>query len=423
MPVMSEDLIPKRHQQLRLLAHTRRLVLVVMPLGALIGLVVTSALIGLNRLEPWIATWGGRTHAGIFLPAIGLFLTTIWLALTGIGEVSLFKDLDLARIGPHAAFPFRKSMGKILACTLTIGFGGSAGIEGPGKWLGAALGLQYHRVSRWLSRRISPFRRLHAHPLVMVEAGAAAALSAVFRAPLSGALMAAEHHGQVNPEALVPCVVASATGYVVFSSLMGTGPLFPQARPYHLHAIELAWAFLLGIAIGFGANIYLWFRKGFGNLFGRIPLLWRGLVGGVALVVLLLPARYFWAGLPVTEGGGIELVRQLLAGGTLPSHAVMFLALKLLATAVTFAAGGVGGLWLPSFTMGAAIGAAFDAVLGLGQPGYMTLVGAAAFAGATHESLLVPVVFLAETTAQAALVVPALVGSTVAYLMVRETSS
>jgi CIC family chloride channel protein len=422
MATLSDDFVPNRFRQLRLLAHSRRLVFVVMPLGALIGLLVTGALLGMQRLEPLISTWGSRTHLAILLPATGLFLTTLWLSLSGIGEVSLFKDLDLAHVAPHTAFPFRRSMGKVLACVLTIGFGGSAGIEGPGKWLGAALGLQYHRISRWVSRHVSPFRRLHANPLVMVEAGAASALSAVFRAPLSGALMAAEHHGQVTPEALIPCVVASATGYVVFSSIMGTSPLFPQARPYHLHAWELAWAFLLGLAIGGGANAYFWVRRAFGSLFGRIPLLWRGLVGGVGLTILLLPAHFFWGGLPVTESGGLDLVQKLLTGGTLPAQAVMFLALKLLATAVTFAAGGVGGLWLPSFTMGAAIGAAFDAVLGLGQPGYMTLVGAAAFAGATHESLLIPVVFLAETTGQVALVVPALVGSTVAYLMVRETA-
>jgi chloride channel protein, CIC family len=45
-------------------------------------------------------------------------------------------------------FPFRISLGKVVACALTIGFGGSAGVEGPGKWLGAALGLQYHRFLR-----------------------------------------------------------------------------------------------------------------------------------------------------------------------------------------------------------------------------------------------------------------------------------
>jgi CIC family chloride channel protein len=138
------------------------------------------------------------------------------------------------------------------------------------------------------------------------------------------------------------------------------------------------------------------------------------------LVLLALPAQFFWQGLPVTLGGGLELVRHLLLGEALPTQAVLFLALKLAATAITFSAGGVVGLWLPSVAIGAAIGAVFDALLGLGQPGYMTLIGASAFAGATHETLLVPCVFLAETTAQAALVVPALVSATVSYLVVRE---
>jgi chloride channel protein, CIC family len=98
------------------------------------------------------------------------------------------------------------------------------------------------------------------------------------------------------------------------------------------------------------------------------------------------------------------------------------LALKLAATALTLAGGGIGGIWLPSLAMGAALGAAFDGWLGLGQPGYMTLVGAASFVGATNESILVPVVFLAETTAQASLVVPALIATSVAYLVTRERS-
>ena len=59
MPALTQDLVPRRFQQLRLLAHTRRLVFVVMPLGALIGLLVTLALGGLARLEPQITGWGG----------------------------------------------------------------------------------------------------------------------------------------------------------------------------------------------------------------------------------------------------------------------------------------------------------------------------------------------------------------------------
>lgn len=66
------------------------------------------------------------------------------------------------------------------------------------------------------------------------------------------------------------------------------------------------------------------------------------------------------------------------------------------------------------------LGTAFDGFLNLGTHGYLTLVGAAAMAGATHESLLVPVVLMAETTGQAALVVPALIATTDSYVIVRE---
>jgi CIC family chloride channel protein len=99
---------------------------------------------------------------------------------------------------------------------------------------------------------------------------------------------------------------------------------------------------------------------------------------------------------------------------------MLFFALKLFATALTFAGGGIGGKWLPAFAMGGALGAVFDGFLGLHQPGMMTLLGAAAMAGALHQSLLVPVLFLAETTGQTALVVPALLGTIAAFLLAQE---
>jgi len=391
-----------------------------LPLGAGIGLLVALALRGLGSFEPWVNGMGGRFHSTILLPCMGLFATTIWLHTTGIGEVSLFKDLDLARKDPYQVFQFWPSLGKVAACTLTIGFGGSAGIEGPGKWLGAAIGLQFHKVLRRGSHYLVALRHVIAPPLVMVRGGAAAALAAVFRAPLSGALMAAEHKGHLSAEAMVPCLVSAASGYVVFASWMGHEPLLPMPRPYMLRGREIFWAMLLGLFCGLAASIFLWIRGTLRRWLDPIPFTWRGLVAGIGLVLLALPSHFFYDGLPVTEGGGLELIRHLLTGEFIPREAILFLALKLVATALTFAGGGIGGIWLPSLSMGAAVGMVFDSLLGLGQPGYMTLVGASAFAGATHETMLVPCVFLAETTAQAALVVPALVGTTVAYLIVRE---
>lgn len=391
-----------------------------LPLGMGIGLSVALALKGLGSFEPWVARMGGRFHSALLLPGIGLFLTTVFLDTTRTGEVSLFKDLDLAKKDPYRVFSFWASLAKVAACALTIGFGGSAGIEGPGKWFGAAMGLQFHRVVRAGARRLPFLRRVMVRPLVMVRGGAAAALAAVFRAPLSGALMAAEQKGRISPEAMIPCLVSAASGYVVFAAWMGHGPLLPTVGAFRLRGREIFWALLLGLLCGLAASLFLWVRGKFRALLEPVPFAWRGLVAGTGLVLLALPAHFLWQGLPVTLGGGLELVGHLLKGETLPTQAILFLALKLVATALTFAGGGIGGIWLPSVAMGAAIGALFDALLNLGQPGYLTLVGASAFAGATHETLLVPCVFLAETTAQAALVVPALVGTTISYLVVQE---
>ena len=423
MPVTERRrFLPTRTRQLRMLAHSRHIVLVTLPLGAATGFLVAFALKGLGSFEPMVLRVGGRTGLTILLPAIGLFLTSAWLSSTGIGEVSLFKDMDLAKKDPYRVFAFWASLGKVVACAFTIGFGGSAGVEGPGKWFGAALGLQYHRLLHSLAIRMKHFRHLTRPPLIMVRSGAAAALAAVFRAPISGALMAAEHHGRLAPEALVPCLVAAASGYVSFSVVMGHAPLLPLAKvyPYALGAREIFWALLLGLACGVAASSYLWLKVRLQGVLQRVPFLWRGLAAGVGLSLLALPSHFLWKDLAVTQGGGLELVQQLLQGNALPHQAAAFLALKLFATALTFAGGGIGGLWLPSLAMGAAIGAGFDGLLGIGQTGYLTMVGASALAGATHGTLLVPVVFLAETTGQAALVVPALIGTTVSYLMVRE---
>jgi len=415
------QLLPTRRARLRILAHTRHIVGVMLPLGAFVGLMVALALYGLSRFEPWVLRIGWRTRLTLLLPALGLLLTTAWLQTTGIGAVSLVQDLDLARSDPYQAFPLRRTLAKVVGCLLTIGFGGSAGVEGPGKWFGAAMGLQYHRVLRGSARYLGIVRRLARPPLVMARAGAAAALAAVFRAPLSGALMAAEHHGLLSAESLVPCLVSAASGYVVFSGFMGYEPLLPMPRAaFAVGPRELLWALPLGLACGVAATIYLRLHAFLTRLLARVPLGWRGLPAGLGLCLLALPSHLFWHDLPVTQGSGLELVQELVQGHALPAAAGAILALKMAATALTFAGGGIGGLWLPSLAMGAALGAVFDASLGLGATGYLTLVGAAAMAGATNESLLVPVVFLAETTAQAALVVPALIAATVSYLVVRE---
>jgi len=407
--------LPSRMRSLRMIAQARRLALAVLPLGAFIGLMVAWALAGLEGFEEQLSGHGLRAIILVVSPLLGMVLTGLWLKATRIGEVSLVKDLVEAHTDPLETFQFLPSLGKTIACGLTIGFGGSAGVEGPAKWLGAAIGAQFHWALRWLARKWPKLRRVLVQPGVMVMAGSAAALAAVFRAPLSGALLAAEHEGELNATQVAPALVASATGYLTFIALRGTAPLLGVVSPYTLRTREIFWALPLGLACALTASFFRRLLR-----FGRhhlrplsLPL--RGAIAGLGLVILALPGSWLWPGLPITQGGGLDLIAHVLHGGTPAPAALTFFTLKLVATALTFAGGGVGGTWLPSVTIGACLGAAFDAWAGLGQPGLFAMVGASAFAGAVHRTLLTPVVFLAETTGQAALVVPALVATVAAF--------
>lgn len=398
-----------------MLAQARRLAFAVLPMGASIGLVAAFALTGIEGLENLLRGQGLRSGVMIVTPLVGLALTGLWLRYSGLGAVSLSRDLAQARLHPLGTFRLLPSLGKAMACVLTIGFGGSAGVEGPARWLGAAVGAQFHGLLHRLARRFHWARRLLAQPGAIVMAGSAAALAAVFRAPLSGALLAAEQEGNLTAARAVPALAASASGFLAFIVIRGTAPLLGTTGTYHLVTREIFWALPLGLTCAVAASFYRRLLRFGRDHLGKLPLPLRGALAGLGLLVLALPGAWLWPGLPVTQGGGIELVSHLLRGGTPSSQALIFLALKLAATALTFAGGGVGGTWLPSVTMGAALGAAFEAWAGLGQPGLFVLVGASAFAGAVHRSLLTPVVFLAETTGQAALVVPALVATVAAF--------
>ena len=114
---------------------------------------------------------------------------------------------------------------------------------------------------------------------------------------------------------------------------------------------------------------------------------------------------------------GLPLANRLLSGQyTLGICLFLFLA-KLMATSFTFGMGGVGGLFVASATIGATLGSACDILLLPSQPGLFTLVGIAAFTGASYNSLLFSAVFIAEGTGSPALMVPGLLASSVAFLV------
>ena len=167
---------------------------------------------------------------------------------------------------------------KALTTLLTLGTGGSGGREGPTMLIGGGIGSLIGRLLRVTERE----RRL------LLVAGAAAGISAVFRTPLGAALLAVEvlHRDDFESDALVPSVLASVVSYSVFISLFGESTLFAHGRypfiPAHLPLYALLAAVICVFAATFCGLLSAVARVAKAM---RVPLWLKPAIGGLALGV------------------------------------------------------------------------------------------------------------------------------------------
>ena len=350
------------------------------------------------------------------LPIAGMTLTGLILTLFRVPSSSMADEVVLAYHRPEAGIAFESALPKLAASVATMGFGASAGMEGASKWLGGTISLF---IQRQLNR--FPFLKpFHGRAETTMLAGAAAGISAIFRAPLTGAIMGIEspYKHDLAHESLIHALVAAASSYATFVMFRPSTPYFPIRFVYHLNLRDLLICVPLGLAGGLASHLFLECLSRVKRTWGRsnAPRLLKLLSGGLIVSAIAL-TTYYLLGAPATLQAGLPVANSLLNGKFLLTGCLVIFAAKLLATAFTFGTGGVGGLFVPSATIGAALGACFDAVFHPSQPGLFTLIGIAAFTGASYNSLLFAAVFVAEATGSPALVVPSLIASSTAFLL------
>ena len=394
----------------------RHLLLVAAPVGAIVG----TAIAGYDYLVN-VVLWERFLHTFpplvlCLLPIAGMFLAGLILSFFRVPSSAMADEVVRAYHRPDAGIDYRSAVPKLAASVATMGFGASAGMEGASKWLGGT-------ISSFVQARLNRFPALawmHGRVETTLIAGAAAGISAIFRAPLTGAIMGIEspYKRDMAHDALIHGLVASATSYAAFIFFRPSTPYFPIHFTYQLDGGDLLICVPLGIAGGLASHAFL-------GLLGGIKRLWAGwgaprfiktLAGGILVSLIAFGANAL-VGSPVTLHSGLPVANQLLNGKfTLTAILIIFIA-KILATSFTFGSGGVGGLFVPSATIGAALGAAFDSGFHPSHPGVFTLIGIAAFTGASYNSLLFAAVFVAEATGNPALVVPSLIASSTAFLV------
>lgn len=338
------------------------------------------------------------------LPGLGLAIAAVFLRW-GRTDASTSDNYIKAFHG-NSALPPGDLKGKLPAAIATLGSGGALGLEGPAVHLGATIG---RLTGSRLPRYDGPRRR------ALLAAGAAAGVSAVFKAPATGVLFALEspYRRDLARHALLPSLVASAAAYLVFVPLINDDPLLRFRMIDETSASEIVGALVIGLLGGFAARgTALVFRQAKGAAkrwpeWIRIPV--AGVVlGASALLSLELVDE------SVTFGPGAEKAVDIVLDPQWGFWVILaLLGLRILATSATLAGGGVGGLFIPLVVVGILLGRLVEIVADEQSAGLFSAIGLAAVLGAAYRTPLAAVMFVAETTGRAEFVIPALVATAV----------
>ena len=325
---------------------------------------------------------------------------------------------------------------KAVVSILTLGTGGSGGREGPTMQMGGALGSLVGQLLRVTDRE----RR------ILLVAGTAAGMAAVFRTPLGAALLAVEvlHRDDFETDALVPSVLASVVSYSVFIAFFGEATLFTRGPSYPFIPQHLPLYALLAVGVSIVASVFLSTLRSVQALMRRLPLPeWsKPGVGGLALGVFATPMIMFFGphlgqpgqGLGIL-GGGYGAAQLGISGASwfpLGWRGVELLALlgavKIVATCLTVGSGGSAGDFGPSLVIGGIFGGAFGRAAQLLfhdpriDPGAFALVGMGTFYGGLAHVPIASLVMTCELAGSYDLLVPLMLAEGIAFVALRHRS-
>lgn len=361
----------------------------------------------------------------ILLPTLGVLITALYVRYVVRDNISHGVTRVLWAISQNKSRLKRHNMyTSLLASSVTIGFGGSVGAEGPIVYTGAAIG----------SNLGSAFRMSPRILMILVGCGAAAGIAGIFKAPIAGMLFTLEVLMlDLTTVSVMPLLISAITSATI--AYMYTGFsfefFFVQSEDFGINRVPVV--ILLGVGCGLVSLYFTRVMNMMENFFGRFKNPWLKTLVGCAILsglVFLFPPLY---------GEGYGSIMGLLAGD--PQSIVdgsifygdrgqfwfitLFIALiiltKAFATSATNGAGGVGGTFAPSLYVGCMTGFLFAYVFNsLGLEMVLSgknfaLIGMAGVMSAVMHAPLMAIFLTAELTGGYDLFLPLLIVSTIAY--------
>lgn len=338
---------------------------------------------------------------------VGVLNATLFKGVKDDGLYSVVNAVSRDGVLIHR----RSSFKAILTAAFSIGAGGGAGREAPTILLGASVGSNLGRILRLRSDQLR----------ILGAAGAAAAISGIFNAPLGGIVFGIETIiGEISVNAFVPLVIASVMATGTSRLFLGDSPIlvapptqFVQLQDYFLLA-------LVGMLSGGVALYYLksynWCFEKTEKLLEKFPPYLRPALGGLAQGILV-------ALLPTMLETTYDPINLAIAGTGTLLVAVLSVIVKPFSTAVTLGSGGAGGTLAPALKIGALFGFAFGFLLQLvipsTSPGLYALVSTAAVLAGCYRMPLTGAILVFEICRNYNLILPLMFASIFATFVVQ----
>lgn len=370
--------------------------LLALPIGAL-GAVVAKALLWLIAVLTNAAFFHRFSAANVSLqeqhlgfgvivvPVLGAFLIGL-MARFGSEKIrghGIPEALEAILLGRSLIEP-KVAVLKPVSSAISIGTGGPFGAEGPIIMTGGAFGSIFAQL----------FHLSAAERKVLLVAGAASGMAAVFATPIAAVLLAVELLlFEWKPRSFIPVALAALVGAVLRVPLLGRGPVFP-VTPHGALGIEpLLVSAGIGLATGFCSGGLTALVYAFEDWFERLPIHWMwwpalgaagvGLGGSIDPRVL---------------GVGYETIHALLQGKILGLSLIMLLFTKAIIWSLSLGSGTSGGVLAPLLMMGGAVGTLVGGFFPVGDPALSALVGMASMMAGTMRSPLTGIIFALELT-------------------------
>lgn len=361
-------------------------------------------------------------------PVIGLLIVYIIIKFIFKKKVGHGIPATLYAISRQKGIMKRFQMyASVITAPITVGFGGSVGLEGPTVATGASLGSNISRI----------FLMNQTSRTLLIGCAAAGAMSSIFKAPIAAIIFAIEIFSlDLTLASLLPLLIASVSAILTSYFFFGSEIILPFQLQDEFTISEVPFYILLGVLASVCSLYFskIYFKST--EILAKISSPFARLIlAGLSLGVLI----YF---IPPLYGEGYNVINNLLqenylqALGTNLFNAYLeniwvvivllagLVVFKIIASALTFSAGGVGGIFAPVLFMGSAMGHCFALILN--NTGFLknpisvsnfTLVGMAGLLAGVLHAPLTAIFLIAELTHGYELFIPLMITAAISFMI------